>query len=91
MTIETPVINTFNRVGIDYKPLLEDNNQVTVYNRFSGESCVTSKLVAELISWVYKTNDAMDSMSSKVRISDFDRVRYFIAKIDPEAYSTCID
>ena len=56
-----------------------------------GGSCTTTPLVAELIEWVYRTNDAIDAGRSNVKIDDFDRVRYFIAETDPTAYSTCID
>lgn len=91
MTIKQPVINTFERVGIDYKELVDRTDEVEVFNRFGGDSCITSPLIAKLIDWVYDTNDAIDAGHSSVKLADFDRVRYFIAETDPKAYSACID
>jgi len=91
MNIPQPVINTFNRVGFNYADLDKESKDVTVQNPFSGQTCETTELVARLINWVYNTNLALEQGYSNVKISDFDRVRYFIAKVDPDAYMTCID
>jgi hypothetical protein len=91
MTIRQSVINTFNRVGIDYKSLLTKTDEVEVYNRFGFGSCSTTPLIAHLISWVYSTSNDYEAGIRKVNLSDFDRVRYFIAEVDSKAYSTCID
>lgn len=91
MTIKQSVINTFNRVGIDYIPLLDKTEKVTVSNRFGAGDCETTPLVAELIRWVYKTSNDYEDGKQEINISDFDRVRYFILEIDPNAYYTCID
>ena len=91
MTIKQSVLNTFNRVGIDYTAYLDKNDKVIVENRFGGGSCETIPLIAKLIRWVYATSDAYEEGDQTVKVSDFDRVRYFILEVDPEAYSTCID
>ena len=91
MTIKQSVINTFNRVGIDYNSFVNKNDKVTVKNRFGGGSCEALPLIAECIRWVYATSNAYEAGDQTVNISDFDRVRYFILEVDPEAYSTCID
>jgi hypothetical protein len=91
MEIKQSEINTFNRVGIPYEELLKDTLPRTVSNRFSGETCETSALVAYLVDWVYQTSNAYEMGSNKVRLDDFDRVRYFILHVDQNVYSTCID
>ena len=89
--IKQSVINTFNRVGIDYKTLIEDKTPVTIGNRFGGGSCETTRLVAECIEWVYATNNAYEIGLRDVKVSDFDRVRYFILEQDSNAYYTYLD
>lgn len=91
MKIKQSVINTFNRVGIDYQKLLDQPQKVEVYNRFGGGSCETSPLIAHLIAWVYETSDNYERGNYSVNVSDFDRVRYFILEQDSNAYYTCID
>jgi hypothetical protein len=90
--IKQSVLNTFDRVGIDYIPLLRGNSKsVTATNRFSGETCQVTPLIARLITWVYETSNAYERGETKVNLSDFDRVRYFILDSDNQAYMTCID
>lgn len=91
MDIKQSVINTFNRVGIDYKSLMDKTEKVEVRNRFSGEAVTTLPLIAYLVGWVYDTSNAYETGESKVNVSDFDRIRYFILEKDPDVYSTCID
>ena len=91
MAIRQPVINTFNRVGIKYENFDNTIKGVTVYNRFGGGSCDVTVLISELISWVYDTSNAYERGDFKVKLSDFDRVRYFILEQDRQAYMTCID
>lgn len=91
MKIKQSVINTFNRVGIPYEKLLEDKGTYISMNRFSGERCETNALVAHLISWVYSTSNQYEVGNYEVKVSDFDRIRYFILEVDRNAYSTCID
>ena len=93
MAIKNSVLNTFNRVGIDYKfyQSLGDDKLNEVANWLSGETCQTTALVKACILWVYKTSLAMEHGDHSVRIDDFDRVRYFILDADPTAYSACID
>jgi hypothetical protein len=94
MTIKTSVINTFKRVGIDQtmaQAALDSTAKMTVTNRFSGETCEVNPLIYKLINWVYKTSNAYEQGDQTVKISDFDRIRYFILDIDPTAYNTCID
>ena len=89
--IKQSVINTFKRVGIDYKALEAQTQKVEVSNRFSGESCETTPLIAHLIAWVYEISNQYEAGEQTVKVSDFDRIRYFIAEVDGNAYSTCID
>jgi hypothetical protein len=92
MKIKQSVVNTFDRVGINYKPLMDKTEKITVQNRFGGGSCETSPLVAYLINWVYSVSNLYEIGQGKdIKISDFDRVRYFILEVDANAYSTCID
>ena len=90
MKIKQSVINTFNRVGIDYSNA-DTTEKVTVSNRFSGESCETSPFIAKLVDWVYSTSNNYEAGDFKVKVSDFDRIRYFILEQDSNVYSTCID
>ena len=92
MKIKQSVVNTFDRVGIDYKPLMDKTEKVSVQNRFSGGSCETTPLVAYLINWVYSVSNLYEiGQGEDISLSDFDRVRYFILEVDANAYSTCID
>ena len=90
MNIKQSVINTFNRVGIDYKSFT-DTSKIKVYNRFGGGSCMTTPSIAYLIKWVYQTSNDYEMGIHNVRIDDFDRIRYFILEQDKDAYYTCID
>lgn len=89
MKIKQSVINTFERVGIDYKTLQDKTEKVVVSNRFGGGSCETSPLIARCIAWIYATNNDYERGIQTVKIADFDRVRYFILDTDSNAYSTC--
>jgi len=91
VVIPKPVINTFNRVGIKYQDVVDATDKVRTVNRFSGEAIEVTPLVKRLIDWVYKTSNDYEMGNRDVNISDFDRVRYFILKIDSDAYMTCID
>lgn len=91
MNIPKPVINTFERVGIDWLPLVNLTGEYTVLNRFSGESVKTTALMAKLVSWVYQISNDYEEGKNEVKVSDFDRIRYFILNQAPEVYSTCID
>lgn len=89
--IKQSVINTFNRVGIDYKTMLMDTKLVTIGNRFGGGACETTRLIAECIEWVYSTSNDYELGIRDIKISDFDRVRYFVLEQDANAYQTCLD
>ena len=91
MTIRKPVINTFNRVGIDYESLQDSEDKVETFNRFSGVGVITTPLVAKCISWIYKTSNDYERGVRDVNLSDFDRVKYWVLEVDQEAYMTCID
>jgi len=91
MDIPKPVINTFNRVGIEYQDVVDKTEKVEVANRFSGETVMVLPLIKRLIDWVYRTSNMYEMGNHDVNVSDFDRVRYFILKIDNDAYTTCID
>lgn len=85
------VINSFNRVGIDYLGLQDKTDKIKVDNRFGGGSCETSPLIAECIAWVYQTSNDYEAGVQAVKIQDFDRIRYFVAAEDNNAYMTCLD
>lgn len=91
MSIKKSVINTFNRVEIPYKDFDNTKKTYTSENRFSGETCETTELINYLIGWVYKTSSEYERGIQEVRISDFDRLRYFILDQDSNAFSICID
>lgn len=91
MKIKQSVINTFNRVGINYEALMNRSDKVMVSNRFGGGTCETTPLIARCIEWVYATSNAYEFGNYKVKISDFDRVRYFVLAEDSNAYMTCLD
>lgn len=91
--IKQSVINTFKRVGIEHEQLVawgEQGVQHTAANRFSGERIQTTPLVAKCIDWVY--NEGENGVTNgKVKVSDFDRIRYFVLAEDSKAYMTCLD
>jgi hypothetical protein len=90
MTIKQSVINTFNRIGID--PTLDNTSKSQeAFNRFSGESVAVTPLVAECIAKVYEISNQYEGGNYKIPTSDFDRIRYFVAEVDPTAYNTCLD
>ena len=90
--IKQSVINSFNRVGINYQNFDNTSKGVMVSNRFGyGGSCETTVLIAELISWVYNTSNAFERGDYSVKIADFDRIRYFIMAEDRKAYMLCLD
>jgi hypothetical protein len=90
-TIKPSVINTFKRVGIPYEELIDRTDKVTAYNRFGFGDCETTPLIAYLIQWVYSTNNAYERNDHKIKVADFDRIRYFVADQDSNAYMTCLD
>lgn len=91
MQIKQSVINTFNRVGIGYQSYDNTTKSIEVFNRFSGESCMTTPLVAHLIGWVYDMSNQYEMGRMPCSIADFDRVRYFVMDTDSTAYMTCLD
>lgn len=91
MAIKQSVINTFNRVGIDYKALDNTKKEIPIANRFTGKEINTTDLIARCIEWVYETSDQYETGLSNVNVSDFDRIRYFVMEQDTNAYMTCLD
>lgn len=100
MEIKQSVINSFQRVGIDYKKDLEfaefveqsgGGLKTIATNRFSGETVETHPLVAHCIKWVYDTSNAYERGDYSVKIADFDRIRYFVLAQDSNAYNVCLD
>jgi hypothetical protein len=91
MIIKQSVINTFNRVGIDYKKWIDFEEKWEISNRFTGERVTVKPLISVLIQWVYKISNQYEVGNQEVKISDFDRIRYFILEQDSNAYFTCID
>lgn len=91
MKIKQSVINTFKRQGINYEYLLKIDIPIRTVNRFSNEYADTSALIAYCIEWVYQTSNDYENGINKVRIDDFDRIRYFVLEQDKNAYMTCLD
>ena len=91
MKIKQPVINTFNRVGIDYKKYQNLTEKWDICNRFTGQEVTVDPIISVCIQWVYATSNDYESGINKINLSDFDRVRYFILEQDKNAYMTCID
>lgn len=90
--IRQPVINTLNRIGIPWEKLSKIEGKVSVSNRFSGESCETTPLIAFCIAEVYRISNEYESIGgATVKLSDFDRLRHYILEVDSNAYMTCID
>lgn len=89
--IKQSVINTFNRVGIPYETLLSDERSSVAKNWLTGEECLTTPLIAFCIQWIYDTQLKYESGDYSIKVSDFDRVRYFIAEQEIATYMTCID
>lgn len=92
--IKQSVLNTFKRVGIEHEDLVRWGDagvKHTAANRFSGERIQTTPLVAKCIDWVYKTSREYERGNYAVKISDFDRIRYFVLAEDSKAYMTCLD
>lgn len=95
MKIKQSVLNTMKRIGFDPAQCIETEEKEVVENRFGGGSCETYPYIARLIEWVYRTSNQFelefDHRGKVPTIADFDRIRYFIAEVDPVAYQTCID
>jgi len=94
MTIRQPVLNSMKKAGINMEiiqRLSERTDTVTVENRFGGGSCDTHPLLSYLIDWVYQTSNAYEMGVQDVKISDFDRIKYFVLEQDSNAYTTCLD
>lgn len=90
--IKQSVINTFERVGLNYKLLLGDaRKSVTVTNRFGYGSCETTPLIEGVIQKVYDISNAYEYGDYSVRMDDFDRLKHFVVEKDSNAYMTCLD
>lgn len=90
-TIKQSVLNTFKRVGIQYNTMDNTIKDHIVYNRFDGGSCKTTELISYLIDWVYNTSNKYERGDYAVKVSDFDRIRYFVLDQDQNAYNVCLD
>lgn len=91
MKIKQSVINTFNRVQIPFGLYLDRTDKVKVANWMTQEECETHPLLAHCIHWVYETQMSYENGDHRVKVSDFDRVRYFVLEQDRNAYMTCLD
>lgn len=94
MNIPQPVINTFKRVGIVWEYWNDpkfDSVKVPYENWITGEPVQVHPLIRECIKWVYQTQLMYENGQCSINISDFDRIRHFILKVDSHAYMTCID
>jgi hypothetical protein len=94
MKIKDSVKNTLSRQGIyveDYTDKQMTEKDTPIRNWLTGEEVITTKFIADLIIWVYRTSVDYEVGRFNVKTSDFDRVRYFIAEQDSNAYMNCID
>lgn len=91
MTIRQPVLNTMKRVGIDPTAYDNENKNVEVCNRFGGGCVTTTELLAFLVGWVYDVSNEYERGDFHIKLSDFDRIKYFVLEQDSEVYSVCLD
>ena len=89
--IRQPIINTFNRVGIDYKSLQDLTEKVEVSNWITRETVETTPLIKECVEWVYRTQLKYEQGDMGCRLDDFDRVRYWVLAEDRNVYMSCLD
>lgn len=67
-----------------------------VANQISGAVAHVSPIVAALVAFVYAANrggpfDPLSYNGHPVSVSDFDRTRYLVLKLDSAAYSALLD
>lgn len=92
-----PEKNLLNKLEEKYGVKLESESteSLTVANRMSGETAKVSPLVAKLTEFIYGcSNGFLSGLSyrgAKVTVSDFDRTRYLVLKLDSNAYGSLID
>ena len=94
MNIRQPVKNTMDRIGLDYNALQKEGDRigkVQVCNRFGGGCVETTPLIAECIDTIYNISNKYEIGDQTIKVSDFDRLRYFVLEADSNAYYTCID
>jgi len=91
LSTKQSVLNTFNRVGIDHTAYDNETRNTEVCNRFSGECIKTTQLIAFLVEWVYDVSNEYERGDTHIKVSDFNRIRYFILDQHSDVYSTCID
>jgi len=89
--IKKSVKNSFDRVGIPYQTLDNEEKIFVSRNLLSGETCLTTDLIRYCILWVYTQQMRYDKGDRTTRVSDFDRIRYFVLDQDKTAYMTCLD
>lgn len=69
-----------------------------VANRFTGVTAVVDGITAELINFVYTASESAEMFGNgmmfggkPVAVSDFDRVRYLVMRINSKAYYDILD
>jgi hypothetical protein len=96
--LSKPQTNLLNKLeaeyGVNIDPLIPATG-IQMLNRFGGNAATVNALVLALVQFVYGCNtDAFGPVTyrgKKVSVSDFDRARYTVLAIDPNAYSALLD
>lgn len=70
-----------------------DDHQLVVTNAFTGVEATVGPVVAALVRFVQDVayDDGFSYGGKKVAVSDFDRCRYLIMKLDNPAYFAILD
>lgn len=90
-----PETNLLNKLEETYGLKVNDANaRNEMFNRFGTGAATVSALVSVLVSFVYGCDTGFGPVmynGKKVTISDFDRTRYLVLKLDSKAYSVLLD
>ena len=97
VTLTKPEQNLLAKLSTEYGVNTNaEGPNVIVRNQINGVPSEVSPLVAALVAFVYESNrggpfDSLSYRGKKVAVSIFDRTRYLVLKIDPNAYSNLLD
>ena len=101
MTKLTEADNKFIRDFLNVTDDDFDARTVTCRNRFSGEPCETSPIVAKMVKFVFDVEFAFENAPLLKQISKnltvgnaiqkFDRARMLVLKMDSNAYMCLLD
>lgn len=90
-----PEMNLISLLSLSYgvKVNQSETGMTVLSNRFTGENATVTNLVAALVEFIYacETVGPVTYHGKKVPVSVYDRTRYLVLKLHPEAYRTLID